>query len=553
MAITRYEMKLLMRTARFWILCSLGFLFAGFITANLIINFVLSSGMFSMGGLMNPSNLGYYTASNFNFIIMIVLVFFVFNFSSKDRTSKVNDVLLSKSLSSIDIISGKYFGMVIPVILVNLFTIILCYSAGLIVLNAPVSLISFLDYFLLINLPTVLYFTAFCFFLVQLTRKPFAAILISLVYIAVMLINSKYFYNLLDFGAYISQYYFSDLVGLVNIGDFVIKRIFYILLSILLLSLTVFLYPRLRQREKAYLILKGLIVIIVLFSMAVIAYFPYKAEKREEFRRDALKAEKKYADYSAPHLKHYSMDVDLTGRNAELVISADMKIVNDTENNVKNLVFSLNPGLYVKICYLRNEKKNEEVKYIKDYSIININLPESLAPNDSVNIVIQYEGSLDERAFFLEFDESKPKIIYQKIMQETTVEVYYISDEDYSLLFPETVWYPTLGPDNGYKYPDKKRVSFSTSDLRIKVHEGHTVLTQGELVSSEEKEGYKIYRWISDVPVPKISINSGVYNTATMIRDDIEYSLYYAPVHDMNISLFSGQKSYLKKNAMQAF
>ena len=539
--ITRYEMKLLSRTARFWILCGIGFVAACMMTAFAVLYNIFGSGSMSLGGMMEPGNTGYYSMLYFNIVINTAMIFFVLNFSSKDYSSKVKDVLLSKSLTSFEIIGGKYLGIVIPIIIINLITIIISLLASLIFLDVPIRFGNYLSYFLIVNLPSILYISAFNFFIVQLVKNRFAGILLSLAYVGVVWFYlSKYFYHLFDFGFYAMGAFSSDLIGFVNITDIIIQRFLYIILGIVFLCFTILLYPRLRQDKRKYSILKISIILLILVSSAIVIYFPYKEHKRAEYRKAALEVEKRYSGYKSPLLKHYSMKVNLLNKSVDLEISADMKIINDTGEKLENLIFSLNPGLEIDGCFIQEDGNKIPVNFKREYSIIEIDISESeILAGDSTNIVIEYKGSLDEKALFLEFDESKNRNNEDVILQEITGAIYYWRGKDYSFLLPETGWYPTVGADCGYEYPEKKRVCFSTSDISITVPKGYTALTQGELVSSETDKDESIYKWVSDKPVPKFSINSGKYKIASISKDNINYSLYYSPRHNQNISFFS--------------
>jgi len=546
-AIAKYEAKLLLRTARFWILCGIGFVMAGFMTAAMILFNIFGSGEVQAGGMLAVNTIGYYSLLYFGIAINIVMIFFVFNFISKDDFSNVRDVLLSKSLTSFEIIIGKYLGLIIPIILVCLFTMFFSLIMGLIFLDVPVKFENYIYYFLIINIPSMLYISAFEFFIVLSIKNRFAVIFLSFGYVAVIWFwLSSRFYNLLDFGCYGITVYTSDLVGFANIDTVILQRILYVILGFVFIGLSILFYPRLRQFKREYSLLKISMIIMVLVSSAIVYYFPYEAGKRAKYRKSALEAEKKYTNYKPPCLKHYSMKINLLPRNREIEVLADIKILNDTDKKLNNLIFSLNPGLKINRCLIEKDNKQIPVKFDRDYSIINIDVSDNpVLRGDSTNIIIDYDGRLDDRAFFLEFDELK-KGYEDIILQEVTGAIYYWLGRDYSFLLPEAGWYPTMGAGYGYQYPEKRRICFSTSDISIKVPEDHITLTQGELVSVEENKEESIFTWVSDIPVPKFSINTGKYKTVSAIIDSIDCTLYYSPLHNKNITFFSDVSDTLK-------
>jgi ABC-type transport system involved in multi-copper enzyme maturation permease subunit len=546
-SIAKYEMKLLLRTARFWVLCGIGFL-TGCIWTTIVTLFnIFGSGQTSVGGFMAVSSAGYYTLFYFNFIINVVMIFFVLNFKSKDDSSKINDVLLSKSLSSFDIILGKYLGVVIPVLFVNLFTMILSLMALFIFLDIPVKFENYFYYFIIINFPSILFISAFEFFIVLFLKNRFLGLLVSLGYVgSVMVWFAKYYHNLFDFGCYRITMFASDLIGLGNINKIIIQRLLYFVLAFIFLGLTIIVYPRLRQLKREYVILKFVIIILVFISSSIVYYFPHQAKERANYRNSALETEKKYVDYIAPMIKHYSMRIDMTKKKG-LDVSAQIHILNDTPQKLDQLVFSLNPGMKITKCSIEKGTEQRDVEYERDYGIIKINISEfSLLPNDSINVVINYNGSLDERAFFLDFDESKVNKNENIVLQEVMGAIYYFFGNDYSFILPETGWYPTIGVIYGYQYPNKKRISYATSDIQIMAPRGHRGITQGKLISVVNNKNETIYNWISNTPIPKFSLNTGKYASVSAVLDSIDCTLYYSPMHKRNIPFFSDISDTLK-------
>ena len=67
--IAKYEMKLLLRTARFWIICGIGFVMAAFMTASMILFNVFASGEIQTGGMLAVNTIGYYSLMFFGYVI----------------------------------------------------------------------------------------------------------------------------------------------------------------------------------------------------------------------------------------------------------------------------------------------------------------------------------------------------------------------------------------------------------------------------------------------------------------------------------------------------
>ena len=123
--IVKYESLMLFRTWKFWILALVGMFFPIITNIGLILMQKFGGGGPGWGGLEGsaPFMLFYF----YNIIQTVIVIFLTSDFREKDHKAHVHEVMCSRSMTNLEYIAGKYFGIVVPLILLT-STIVLILS-----------------------------------------------------------------------------------------------------------------------------------------------------------------------------------------------------------------------------------------------------------------------------------------------------------------------------------------------------------------------------------------------------------------------------------------
>lgn len=170
----------------------------------------------------------------------------------RDRRSSMQDVIYVRSISSVSLIISRYLSMVllmlIPVILLSFLPLVQCvlYASGA---GISIDNLAFLKYSLWILVPEILVVTAVGMMLTELTQTALGILVqviwwfISLFGSAANIYGGSYGWNLIVRNNSVLNYdqYIEGVTQLVN------NRLFYTLLAIVFLILTIFIYARKRK------------------------------------------------------------------------------------------------------------------------------------------------------------------------------------------------------------------------------------------------------------------------------------------------------------------
>jgi len=159
--------------------------------------------------------------------------------------------------------------------------------------------------------------------------------------------------------------------------------------------------------------------------------------------------------------------------------------------------------------------------------------------NESYTLNLAFRGTIDDRVLFLrraKIDHGE----FSRDMPPTVNNATVLINRQFSYLFPETYWYPQLYNPYAFSYPEKRPENFFTGKWSVNVPEDLIALAQGESVSvdSTTHPGRKNYSYEADIPVDRISLNTGRYNTYSIDINDITLKLFVSRNHDEIITFF---------------
>ncbi len=204
-----------------------------------------------------------------------------------------------------------------------------------------------------------------------------------------------------------------------------------------------------------------------------------------------------------PAVIHYKLDMRFQLKQQRLDAVATLSIKNATGRSVTKLPFLLYRLLTIERVDDHNGRglafKQDVVQLGDEPSLqataVTVELPSTLAPNDSTMVVMRYSGFI---------------FGYPEVMAYVKDRI----DEDYSLLRPDSYSYPLLAEPTVASSLAANDTKF-TYDVLATVPKGYTVACGGELVdthfgadSSTFTFRSKIATWRIDVAVSKFSILS---------------------------------------------
>jgi len=131
--------------------------------------------------------------------------------------------------------------------------------------------------------------------------------------------------------------------------------------------------------------------------------------------------------------------------------------------------------------------------------------------------------------------------IYDPIVKERELQ-FVRGDQTQGLISPEGIYLSNAT----HWYPDRPG-SLSNFQIEATIPEPFRIVTQGELVSENLKEGFFRSKWVNELPAESLTLVAGKYSVRTRTVDGIKISTYF--FHEENRfseAFLNGAEEYLK-------
>jgi aminopeptidase N len=144
----------------------------------------------------------------------------------------------------------------------------------------------------------------------------------------------------------------------------------------------------------------------------------------------------------------------------------------------------------------------------------------------------------DETPFLSIFYEGP---IYDPVIKERELQ-FVKGDQTLGLISPEGVYLSSAT----HWYPDNPG-SMSVFQIEATIPEPFRMVTQGELVSENLKEGFFRSKWVNGLPAESLTLVAGKYSVRTRTVDGIKISTYFFPEENRFSEAFlNGAEEYLR-------
>lgn len=440
-----------------------------------------------------------------------------------------------------EIVTGNVIGKILAFTVVNVLVLAFCGLLNLLFYPEVFNAGYYLFYWLTLNLPVTVFCNALSSCVVRLVKNQGLGIIFLVVILGVLTLPGSIWLNgLFDPLATGIPNMFSDFTGHVNLGDYLLQRLFVLFFGGGLVILSVIPYPRIHNNPQApfRLVYMALLPLIVTSSLAVVYIHCIQAvsQKRAVFREV-------YAEYGQEKpLKIIANHLHLKEtENGGISVTSEMTVKN-RESIILPLVFYLNPGLVVSSITV----DGETVSFRRDRQVILAD--ETVAPGKTRDVVVKYEGKIDNSFCFLDTPEEKyvsPEV--------NTIGIYRFGyspafcEKEYKLLSPECVWYPvSIPPYHSLSFREKM---FTRYTLEVQHDPKLVAISQGQA----DRETAGDTKFSFDHNMPGISLCIGNYKrreilicndtigTKFDVREPIEFvednhpvraELFYLPEHE---------------------
>ena len=523
-SIAVYETKTLMRSWFFRIFAILSMVaIAGFNFAFLL-QLNGGAGRWAMKGL--PSIIPYVSLLLLNVVQAVIAIFLASDFLKRDKKLDTTEVVYMRPMTNGEYVFGKTIGNLLVFFVLNLIILAIALIFNLLTENVSVNWISYLYYFFLISIPTLVFIMGFSFLLMSILKNQAVTFVVLLGYVAISLfyLQDKYYY-LFDYMAYNIPMTLSDFVGFGDLNKILIHRGMYFFLGVSFIHFTFILLKRLSQSKS---VTYGALVVGTLF-LALGGYLGYlhvnTFNQSQDLRENMISLNDQYVDNKLVTISDY--DIKLEHEGESISCEATLSVVNENSTAIGNVIFSLNPSLELSKVLVNGKDQSFDRK-LGVVELTGMNL----AAGQRASVAFTYGGTIDEAACYLDIDDETLTGAYENSLYQIDKRYAFVTS-DYVLLTREANWYPVSGAGIGIENSSWFTKQFSNYKLDVTTRPDLVAVSQGAVQGSE---GH--YTFTSSNAQAQISVSIAEYEKMQGDIDGLEFNVYVLEGHDYFTSFF---------------
>lgn len=533
LTIARFESKVVWRNWFFRIIAIAGILFIGIFNLAEMSDLEQPSWYLLANGWMLP----YITLLFIAIPQAAAVIFLATGLIKKDKKLDTNEVFFVRPISNLDYVMGKALALFKLFFILNFVLLCIPLIVGLTNPQATVNPLPFVLYPFLTSVPSIIFTTGISFLLVTIIRnQPISIVLLIGVAGVQLIYYFDKFSNILDFSAFRLSMLASEMSGFVDIEFALWQRAFYLITGIAFLFITAFLLDRLSGQKSGHRATAITGVALLLISAFVMTNLWNMRQAPFELREEMIGVNDKWDNARNIEVASHAISLEWSGN--EIMSVSNLVVQNNSGSPLDTIFFTLNPGLVVD-SVLINAK---EVTFERNLQIVSARRDQPIAPGEKVNVEIKYHGTILEGAAHLEVDQKRYETPNDFIIFSLKKKYAFLED-DYVLLTKDVFWYPDAGVGYNRHSASRERQSFVDFQLNVKVPQGKTAISQGELVVSGDG-----YLFKPEYPLPHISLVIGDYIKREIIVDSVSYSVFHYPENDFflhHLNQLSDTLSYL--------
>ncbi|MBI4552107.1 MAG: hypothetical protein HY710_07575 [Candidatus Latescibacteria bacterium] len=540
LTIAASERMMLYRTPKFWVLAAIG----GFFTFVAVLGTTIASIVDGNpdGEFLLEGTDAWIALYFFSYVQTIIIIFVAGDFRKAEQQARLDQVMLSRPMTTANWVTGKYLGIVGALVVLNLAFIGISAIGRVfkvIFLGANFNLLPAIQYFGMVTVPSILFMAALVFFLISLLRLQALAILLPVGYVGVILFSVRHQYKgFLDYGCFMAPLFYSDLIGFGEINTLLWQRAFFVLLACALVCGTILLYPRLRQSTGSQRMTQATGVISLAAAIIIAASVWSRHTARTAVHEADLTYQSQWRDTPRVQIKHYDFDITMQKSAEPLRVTVRLAVYNPHPQPVDTLLFALNGALAVREC--RWSGAGRVTVHQAHHLVAVILADRPMAPGAVDTLTLSYAGRVDADAFMMErLPDDKGVIPKSGNGPWIKGNIAAWIDGRVVVLPAQSGWYPTPGAAAGHPYEAPRPANFATATFRIHAPDDVQVVTQGMRRTEWIADGQRHAVFDVDTPTPAFSLNAGPYIRLARRFPQTEVEVFFYKGHLLNHEVFS--------------
>lgn len=468
-----------------------------------------------------PTLLGYSLMLTFNIGQAVVSIFLASEYLKRDKQLDTSEIFYVRPLSNAEYMLGKMWGTIRVFLLLNFLVMVVGVVCGYTKLGPAVDVGSFFGYFLLINLPTLVYIIGLSTMLMLIIKNQALTFVILLGYIGLTIyyIGDKYYY-LFDYMCYNVPLMESTITGFADLPTLIIHRMLYLLAGLSFIFFSILMFRRLPNSHYSLLPWGGCAVAVFLGTLYLGYLHINNYTERDSYRKNLIILNNK--NVNNPKIVTDSCSIEVVQQGEKLFF--ETKITGRPLVESTQFTFTLNPGFTVTEALYAGIPLAVE----REQHLIKITFPEEKSVEDTICFTLKYEGVIDERICYLDIPEEL--LVESGGMNKYKMgKRYAFQGADFTMLTPESYWYPRPGVCYSDESPDWQQNYFTNFSMRVTPNAGMTPVSQGQIKLGEDSSSTL---FTLEYPLQSLSLLIGDYKSISVESDSTLYSVWYLEGHD---------------------
>ena len=530
-AVAVAEMQACRRMARTWVFIVLASLIStgSYLSSN--VGFMLQSTTSPAQGLTNPRYILADFSSIFIGLFAVGVIFLAFDIRARDVKNRIYEVLDSRPITTIELLTGRLAGVVwlfsIPMLVFIL--LVLIYSAISQVsgfgFGEPVEMWSVASFVVFDMLPNLMFWGAFVIFLAVLVRWRILVVLLALGFmIGVNFLVARLPLDvqlvLVSTGSY--AVFPSDLAPVfVNTAIFLNRVALLLLTAGFLFAAAAMHMRREATRSRDAFIGCGSFAL----GVVVMIWLCMSAGQQPKDEQEWGRIHSEEALVALPDINKIEGQVDIFPGN-KIRLDIQLEVVSSSLDSNEFEVFSLNPGYKIDLLEVDGGPISE---FVFEAGLLKI--PKKHFHRDISTLKIQAHGKPNLRFAYLDsairIDEKYFNNVNFNRALGTANSIFH---PNFVALLPGIKWLPTSGPAVGEDQIDVRKKDHFNVDLRISTPK-HWLAAGPGIREKQVSDKRAIYRFKPANTVPAITIVAAEFELASIEIDDIEFEFLFNKKH----------------------
>ena len=417
-----------------------------------------------------PSAIPYTNAYLFCIFQAFLSIFIAGDFIRREPQKNTNEALLTRSVTNVEYVLGKGLAVVKILIVLDIVLMVLTSILHVSATDAVFSPLLYLFYFFTLTLPAIFFITAWIVCIKIFVRsRVFALLLLLLCLWGTLMLLPFLAHGVGDFTASRIPNIFSPIAGHPGIGSYLLQRLVFVWFALGLFALSVVGFKRLSEKRKYV----GWIISVCFGAGIVTAccyLFPF--ERHNELRDHYRSIYERYDN--TPKVNTNKHEITFRQEGERLSSTSKLMIENRNLTAIDTLLFYLNPGLELSGLTI----DGREMSFEREEQVIII--PYGLQSGDSLSVTMSYSGKIDPFICYPDIENKEFNEMDFNNMLCLGHRFFFLTDA-FTLLTPETIWYPTTIPVTNIGFPWMSRRDYTLYRLTVVDPVQKTVLSQGEM------------------------------------------------------------------------